>query len=271
MIPRSEKLSAKRLQGVELHTLHWGAPQLPPLVLLHGGGANAHWWDHIAPRLAREFHVIALDFRGHGDSDHPEQLQVGAFNDDLEALLDHLGRGDVALVGHSMGAGVALDHAARHPETKALVLIDLSRGAARRSRRSARLALALRRTYRSRAEAVARFRFLPPSDHADETLREAIAQRSVRDDGDGGFVFNFDPRWFGLPARPKPDLSAVRCPTLLVRGAESALLTREGAQDLLSELSDARLVEIAAAGHHVHVDRPDELLRELLSFFSESQ
>ena len=268
LMPRSEKFSCDGLRGVELHLLHWGDDDRPELILLHGGGANAHWWDHMAPLLAKEYHVVALDFRGHGDSDHPEELKVGAFSDDLEALLEHLGSANAALVGHSMGAHVALDHAARHSETRALVLIDLSRGASRRSRRSARLALSLRRTYHSRSEAVARFRFLPPSEHASEALRESIARHSVREESGERFGFKFDPRWFGLPARPRPDLSAVRCPTLLVRGAESALLTREGAESLAVEIGSSTLVEIAGAGHHVHLDRPDALLREMIRFLA---
>ena len=81
-------------------------------MLLHGGGANAHWWDHLAPELARSFHVVALDFRGHGDSDYPDP-ERGAFNWDLRALLDHLAAPDAVLVGHSMGAAIALEHAAR--------------------------------------------------------------------------------------------------------------------------------------------------------------
>ena len=59
-------------------------------MLLHGGGANAHWWDHVAPAFAERFHVVALDFRGHGDSERSDDLAVGAFNRDLEALLAEL-------------------------------------------------------------------------------------------------------------------------------------------------------------------------------------
>jgi len=121
--------------------LQWGDPAHPQLIFLHGGGANGNWWRHIAPSFADRFHVVALDFRGHGDSERPDELVVGAFNDDLEALLDHLNRNESALtsnrggnrrptvlVGHSMGAHVAFDHASREA-VQALVLIDPSRGA----------------------------------------------------------------------------------------------------------------------------------------------
>ncbi len=258
--PQSDTFRTRDAESPSLHALHWGDPSAPTLVLLHGGGANAHWWDHLAPSWSDRFHVVALDFRGHGDSERPETLRPGAFNDDLEALLEDLGKRDVFLIGHSMGAGVALDHAARHHEIRGLILLDLARGGARRSRRAARLALALRRTYATREEAIDRYRFFPPAEHADETLRLAIAHRSVGREPDGRYAFKFDPRWFTLPPRERPDPADVRCPALLVRGAESGLLSPEGAERWLEELPGARLAEIPGAGHHVQLDRPDAVI-----------
>ncbi len=260
------RFTTERLQGVVLNTLAWGDPERPLLVLLHGGGANAHWWDHVAPALAERFRVVALDFRGHGDSDFPEETRVGAFSDDLEALLEEEGDPPVVLMGHSMGGGIALDHAARHDRVRALVLIDVSRGASRRARRGARLALALRRSYATFDEAVARYRFLPASDHASETLRAHIAAHSVREEADGRFGFKFDPRWFGLPAKPRPDLSGVRCPVLLLRGCDSPMLTATGAEELVAELPEARAVAVPAAGHHVHLDQPQAFLEAVQPF-----
>lgn len=249
--------------------MHWGDPAAPLLFLLHGGGANAHWWDHLAPDLAATYHVVALDFRGHGDSSYPDALEVGAFNVDLEALYAHMGGRSAVLVGHSMGAHVALDHAARFADVRALALIDPARGGARRSRRAARLALALRRTYGSRQEAIERFRFVPGADHVDEALRRTIAERSVREEEGGRFGFKFDPRWFTVPARPAPDPSAVRCPALVVRGAESEILSSEGAEALVAELPRATLVEIPGAGHHVLLDRPAALRDALLGWLGD--
>jgi pimeloyl-ACP methyl ester carboxylesterase len=266
LTPKSDRFANSRSTGVVLHALHWGEAHDSIVVLLHGGGANAHWWDHIAPGLAGVHHVVALDFRGHGDSDHPDEQLAGAFNDDLEALLDQLGRKDVVLIGHSMGAHVALDHATRHSETRGLVLIDPSRGGGKRSRRMARLALLFRSTYRSKQEAVERYRFLPPSEHAAESLRIAIAEHSIRQEENGRWGFKFDPRWFGLPPRPRPDASRVACPTLVIRGSESSLLTPEGAAEWVAEMPHARGVEVAHAGHHVQIDRPEALRRLLREF-----
>ncbi len=266
MQPRSIRFTNDSCRGVTLHALEWGEVSHPIVVLLHGGGANAHWWDHIAPSLAEGKRVIALDFRGHGDSDHPDELMVGAFNFDLESLLNDLGTQDVVLIGHSMGAHVALDHAAHHPATRSLVLIELSRGGERRSRRVARLALSLRRAYSTREEAIDRFRFIPGAVHVEESLRHSIAANSVQPTADGRWAFKFDPRWFGVESRRRPDPADVSCPTLLVRGAESTLLSAEGAASLVDEIPDARLLEIEAAGHHVLLDRPLELIAALRGF-----
>ncbi len=257
-----------------MHALVWravadcGDRAGSPIVLLHGGGANAHWWDHLAGRLAECHPVYALDFRGHGDSQYPESRRVGAFDDDLEGMAAWLAREDLILIGHSLGAAVALEHASRHDATRAIALVDLARGGPAATGRRARLALSLRRTYRTRAEAIERFRFLPESSHASEALRAAIGAHSVREEPDGRFGYKFDPAWFALPSRPRPDLGLVRCPTLLVRGSESTLLTPEAARSFVAEVANARFVEIPDAGHHVPVDRPEQLLDCLEDFLA---
>ena len=238
----------------------------PPVVLLHGGGANAHWWDQIARALCRYRRVIALDFRGHGDSDYPEELEVGAFNADLEALCARLGSDALDLVGHSMGAQVALDHASRHPNIRKLVLLDPARGASQRSRRVARLALSLRRSYASRAEAIERYRVVPPSDRIASALLRRIAEHSIRQEKDGRWGFKFDPRWFGVPSRPPPDPGRVSAEVLVLRGGESSLLSPKGAETLVGEFPSARLVTIPEAGHHVHLDQPERTLETLIQF-----
>jgi pimeloyl-ACP methyl ester carboxylesterase len=264
-----ETVAGKGSERLRLHARHWGSQGSPTLVLLHGAGSNAHWWDHVAPHLARNHHVVALDFRGHGDSDYPETLIKGAFSNDLEALLEHLATPDAILMGHSLGAHVALWHAANREGTPAMVLIDLARGASPSRQRATKLALTLRRTYKSAQQAVLRFRFLPGAARAEESLRASIAGHSVRQEPDGRYGFKFDPRWFGVPSRERPDLSRVGCPTLLLRGAESNLLTEKGAQEVARAIPHCRLVTIPHAGHHVHIDQPDAVMNEVSGFLTE--
>lgn len=268
---RSRRFTTPALDGIVLHALHRGDPTRTPLVLLHGGGANAHWWDAVAPALAERFHVVALDFRGHGDSDHPEERLTGAFQSDLEALLAHLGDARAILMGHSMGGHVAMSHAATCADDarpRALIAVEVARGGARREKRRMRLALAARRTYATREEAVRRFRFLPPAPHADEATRRRVAERSVRREGDR-FGYKFDPGWFSVPPTPRPPVERIASPTLVVRGADSTLLTPEGAEALARELPRARVASIRDAGHNVHVERPGDFLETVLPFLDE--
>lgn len=254
------RFTRPELGGVYLHAQLRGDPNAPCVVMLHGGGANLHWWDEIAPSLAERFFVATLDFRGHGDSDHPEELVVGAFHHDLAALCDELGRERVAIVGHSMGGHVALDHSARNPRVWGLVAIEVSFGAAATDRRRTRLALTLRRPYATREEAIARYRLMPSTPNAPESLRRTLAEQSVRETDDGRFVYKFDPRWFGLPPAPHANLADVRCPALLIRGSESTLLTREGASAVVARMPAGRLIEISGGGHNVHLERPSEVI-----------
>lgn len=265
---RSERFTHPLLDGVTLHALHHGAAGRPTLVLLHGGGANAHWWDHLAPTLAERFHVVALDFRGHGDSDFPETAVAGAFSDDLDALLDMLGAPDAVLVGHSMGARIALERAARRPGTPALVLIDPAWRLSERRRDAARRVLTFRFTYASREDAIRRFRFQPEAKPT-EALRRAIAEHSVREDADGRFGFKFDPRWFSLPYRELPPLDRLSGPTLVLRGEHSPLLSEEAAADLCGRLPDVRLTVVPDSGHHVLIDQPRAVLAALEDFLEE--
>ncbi len=268
-VTRSQRFTTPSLAGIQLHTLEHRRDAQRLLVLLHGGGANAHWWDHLAPALCERFRVVALDFRGHGDSDHPDAIEPGAFARDLRALLEHLGADDAVLMGHSMGGHIALDHSALNSGVRALVAVEIVRGAPSRSRRSMRLALAARRTYRTREDALARYRFLPPAQNASEALRASIAAHSVREEPDGRFGFKFDPRWFTLPPTQPPKLSGVRCPTLIVRGAQSPLLSAEGAAAFAAEIASARVTVVEAAGHNLHVEQPEAFLAAVLPFLRE--
>lgn len=260
MHARCEDLTTE--DGVRLRLTLWGEPKRPPLVMLHGGGANARWWGPLATRLAPHFCCVGLDFRGHGDSETPEP-EPGAFQRDLDALARRF-EGRFALVGHSMGAQVALEFAARSDRVAGLVAIEVSRGASRKTGRRARLALAARRSYRTREDAIARYRFLPEGRTVDEAVRLEIAGHSVREEPDGRFGYRFDPRWFRIASLPPTPRRRITTPTLLIRGSDSPLLTREGAEQLANEIPNARVLEIAGAGHNVHLECPDATAQALL-------
>lgn len=267
---RSERFTRPELDGVHLHATHWGSADRPVVVLAHGGGANGHWWGGVGPVLAAAFHVVALDFRGHGESDFPERIAEGDFERDLHAVLEHLAAPDAALVGHSMGGEVVLRVAASgRARPRGAVLIDLARGRSEQDRRILRRALTIRHAYRSREEAVDRFRFVPQAVHAADALRLEIASRSVHQESDGRWSFKADPAWVDAVPRGPVSEAAVTCPTLFVRGAESGVCSEQGALELVAALPRGRLVTIPRAGHHVHVDAPEAAVREIRRFLHE--
>src|SRR5262245_44610480 len=102
------------VNGFTLRALEWGTRGRPVLCFLHGGSAHAHWWDGVAPTFADRYHVVALDQRGHGESDWPApgadgpRYATADFASDLFGVMDALGCRDITLCGHSMGGHNAM-------------------------------------------------------------------------------------------------------------------------------------------------------------------
>jgi len=114
-----------RVGDVGIHLREWST-QGPPIVLLHGLASSSHIWDLLAPRLAPGYRVIAIDQRGHGESDKPDSgYDFPSIVSDLHGLVEELGLSNFALVGHSWGGNVALQYAVTHPDfVSHLVLVD---------------------------------------------------------------------------------------------------------------------------------------------------
>ncbi|HSE92316.1 MAG TPA: alpha/beta hydrolase [Methylomirabilota bacterium] len=254
-----------------LNALEWGAPGGPGLCLLHGGAAHAHWFDLVAPAFAERFHVIALDQRGHGESDWPRPAAYGTedFAADLLGVFDALGWDRVILAGHSMGGHNAMAFASWHPaRVRALVVID-SRPALPEDRLSMMHRRGERpvRRYATAGEAVAAFRLLPRDTVADPVLLAHLARAGVAQ-RDGGWSLRFDPD-ANRTRRPVDNwalVSRITAPTLIVRGERSPILPPDMAERLRRAITDARLVEIAGAYHHLVLDRPAEFTAVLARF-----
>src|SRR5690242_427701 len=115
------------IAGLRLHLRDWGGPDTPPSILLvHGLASNARIWDLLAPLLAPSFRLVAIDQRGHGVSDKPDDgYDLATIAGDLAQVIDALGWSRPLVVGHSWGANVALQLAAGHPDLPAgIVLLD---------------------------------------------------------------------------------------------------------------------------------------------------
>ncbi len=273
--PRDHTLS---LRGFRLHYVEWGDPARPPLVLLHGITGHARTWDTLAVALAADWHVIGLDQRGHGDSEPAPDgdYTVGAMVDDLRAFADAGGLATFSLLGLSMGGRVAMGFAGAHPSrVERLVIVDIAPdihppGMARIRQMIANAPEAIE----SEEWAVETAMAANPRADVGE-LRHRI-KHALRREPDGTLTWKYarDLReMMRRGGRREPmdlweRLTHITCPTLLVRGAESDVLSPELAQRVVEALPDGRLAEVPDAGHTVPGDQPAEFVAVVRRFFA---
>jgi pimeloyl-ACP methyl ester carboxylesterase len=258
--------------GVQLHYHEWGTPAAPSLVLLHGGAAQAHWWDHLAPVLAEQYHVVAPDLRGHGDSSwvSPPAYEIEDYVGDVEETLAALPLVSPVLIGHSLGGFIALSYAARSAKTlSGLIVIDI--GFRLSSSRLMRLLRNLSApVYQDETDLLRRFQLLPSETTASSALRHHIARTSVHPLETGGFTLKFDrATMVRQPRDLSPVLSQITCPTLFLRGSHSQNLSMATLADMVYRCPRARGVEIPDAGHHVFLDNPTAFLNAVRDFLRE--
>jgi esterase len=250
--------------GTEL--VYWTWPGAgPATLLLHGIGNYGRYWDLFADAAAGRLALVAPDARGHGESGRPADGYATAdFTADALAVLDAMSIDRAVVVGHSMGGLHSINLTARHPErVRALVIVDASPdplpdGA----ERAQRLLTGRPSRFRDRPEARAYLeRTSPGYPAAVYENRLAFAFREE----DGGLVWRSDPAALArIMTRRMPTedrwaaLAAIACPTLVVRGTRSNVLSEDVAHEMVRSVPDGRLMEVDA-GHNVPLDRPREL------------
>ena len=263
--------------GAGIHYVAWGEPGRRGLVFVHGGGAHAHWWTHVAARFASEFRVVAIDLSGHGDSDHREQYAIDEWTEEVVAVA-HAGgiEGPAVVIGHSMGGFVTITTAALHGDELAGVIVcDSPVTAPDPEVESYRLreAFGRPRTYERVDDALVRFRTVPPQPHYLEFVVDHVARRSLRA-VDGGWQWKFDRRIFEQFARSMrgvalPYLPKVRCRFALLR-SEYGLVTHDIGASMYEALGRvAPVIEIPEAGHHAMLDQPLVLLTALRTLLAD--
>jgi esterase len=268
------------VEGFRLHYLNWGEHGTGgPILFLHGGGLNAHTWDVVCLMLRDRYRCLALDQRGHGDSEWSPGLDYGWHSHlrDIEGFAAHFKLRRPVVVGQSMGGMNAIGYAARHSaEMAGLVVVDVgpeinAAGGAR----------------------IRDFIAAPELDSPEEFLERAVKFNPLRDPrilrrslyynlrqlGNGKWSWKHDTRRAGegwneeTVARRTEELwkavAQIRCPTLVVRGALSDLISDEQAGKFAKALHNGRLVKVEKAGHNVQGDNPAGLLAVLRPFLEE--
>jgi pimeloyl-ACP methyl ester carboxylesterase len=268
------------LDGLRLHYTEWGPPTATPVLLLHGLNVQCHTWDPFARALAGEYHVIAMDMRGHGDSGWaPSGYRVRSMARDVHGLIDALGLGPVHLVGHSAGVRVAIAVAGEKPWTvRRLALSDAGPA------NSASGAVAMRDFIRAttnlrgfRDEQEAREFYLSFHPEWQPEFIDLHVRYQLRRNWAGKLVPKADPdvQWItGSVSLPDVDYlwemsKLLTMPTLLMVGRSSNVLDEEVVDRMLTAMPNAS-VRWFDAGHYFLREKPAEFLDVLTSFLRDS-
>lgn len=265
--------------GLRLHYLDFGGDSKPALVCVHGLTGNAHNFDALARHLEARYRVLALDVRGRGDSEWGAPLDYNpqVYVSDLKEFLDGLGIARATLVGTSMGGIISMMFAGGYPErVERLVLNDIGPEIAPAGlQRIVAYVSEAPEHFDDLAAVAAYYRATyPPAAKLGEAELAEWVRWSVKPAQGGGLAWKMDPAVRrpprgGAAARPI-DLwlhyTRVLAPILIVRGAESDVLSAETTARMLNVQRGARLVEVPGVGHAPSLVEPQALaaIREFL-------
>jgi pimeloyl-ACP methyl ester carboxylesterase len=266
-------------QRLKLHYVDWGNPDKPLLVLVHGGRDHCRNWDWVALDLRPNFHIIAPDLRGHGDSEHTVGGSYSMIDYvlDLSQLMSAVTREPATIVGHSLGGSIALQYTGTFPKRVIRVVsiegLGPPPGMIKESPAYERMGnwiaqmrdLSNRkaREYSSVEEALSRMKQANP--HLSDDQARHLTIWGVQRNENGTYSWKFDnyvhatsPYMFNT--RDAREIwGRITCPTMLIRGAESWAgdWVKDGR---FAVFKNADTVTIERAGHWVHHDQLGEFL-----------
>jgi pimeloyl-ACP methyl ester carboxylesterase len=275
-------------QRMRLHYVEWGNPDAPPLLLVHGGRDHCRSWDWVAEKLCRDWHIIAPDLRGHGDSEWAADgnYPITNYVYDLAQLIHQIDVNQVSIVAHSLGGNIANRYTGLYPDkVRKLVSIEGLGPSPDMLEERAKTPLAQhwREWIEKKRAAAGRLpRRYPTIDAAfdrmlqensyltPEQARHLTLQGTNRNE-DGSWSWKFDPQLHVWPFDDLPQAEieqlwqAVTCPTLLIYGVDTwaSSPARDGRAE---RFPAARVVEFANAGHWPHHDQFDRFMSELEGF-----
>lgn len=207
----------------------WGDAFASPVVLLHGLGGSSASWEAVGGLLGEEWRVYALDLRGHGESDWPDEYTFEQMRDDVLGFLDMCELDRVGVVGHSMGGVVAYLLAEEHADrVERLVLVE---------------------TPPPFPGQAAEGRPTGPVDYDENAVPEVQAQIAAP-----------DPRW-------EEELGQIVAPTLMIAGGPESAMPQDRLADMASLIPDCRLITLGG-GHQVHTRHADQVAQQITEFFT---
>jgi pimeloyl-ACP methyl ester carboxylesterase len=250
------------LRQMRFHFLEWGETDAPAIVLLHGGHQSAHSWDLVSLHLAQRYRVLALDQRGHGDSEWARDVSYSnhEMSLDAEAFIQAMGLEWPVLIGHSMGGRNAMLLMRRQAvKLRAAVIVDVGPEVSDKGRAAIAGFVQGNQEFDDLEHFVRNVRQYDPyrsREHIERTVKYNMLQRA-----DGKYISKCDsnPRRLGIVRASGPlenitlqDAAGFDLPVLLVRGANSNILAPDAADRFAAALPQGRLVTVPDCGHSVH-------------------
>jgi len=278
-------------QRLRLHYVDWGNEDAPPLLMIHGGRDHCRNWDWVAERLRDDYHIIAPDLRGHGDS---QWIQGGTYTTsdyvyDIAQLIHQLELAPLTIVSHSMGGGIALRYAGLYPENvKKLVAMEglgpspemlkqmeerkIDEGLRGWVDQLRKLSGRQVKKYPTLEQAIDRMQEANP--HLSDAQARHLTIHGVNRNEDGTYSWKFDNYVRAFPSiglRPEESsyiLGQITCPVLLLRGSES--WASDPVKDgRIKQFKNARSINIDNAGHWLHHDQLEKFLEHTRDFLAE--
>jgi pimeloyl-ACP methyl ester carboxylesterase len=260
------------VNGLRIHYLDWGSADRPPFIMLHGIGRIAHTFDHLAPRFAANYHVLAIDMRGHGDSDWDPKAAylVEDYVKDIEALVDTLRLRHLTLLGNSTGGRVVQVYAGLHPaNVKALIVEDvgperpasIANGFARQVEQDAA-------GWSSEGELLAQLK-KTNATVSEEQLR-AYAHFGTKPGPGGRIVWKRDPNLAKgfIETELWQYVRRITSPTIYIIGGRSTIVPAGTQVQLQKTIPGVEIITMPGLGHYPDAEAPDEFFAITSRFLS---
>ena len=274
--PAAYTESFVEIDGLQLHLQDYGTSGKPHMLCVHGGGANGHWFDFVAQGFTADYHVRAVDLRGHGDSDwhdaDPPNYNYTRHAADLHELTQKLDLRDFVLIGHSMGGMVSSVYTATYPgRAKALIVVD-SNLVMSPERIAGFQAVANRpaRDYATQEEFIATYRVRPGASTAPPEALRYLARHSGRRFDDGRWRHKVDRRTYANrePVDSYGLWNRIKIPALLMKAGNSLRMTPESIVEIKSRAPQVKTTVVPDADHHITLDNPAGFIRAAKEFLA---
>ncbi len=276
--------------GLKLHYVEWVNPGAPTLLLVHGQMDHYRSWDFIARTLHRNFNIIAVDLRGHGDSEWStgNSYSVVEHIYDLRQLINQLKLNDITIISHSLGGAISLKYSGIYPEKvkyiiaiegigasperlKAAEKIDSSKIFCKWAEKVDKVNQHTKYNYQTQQEAINRMQQINPNFSVE--LAQHLTIHGLKMNVNKHYSWKFDPQ---LRAYHPFDMNAkdtralwrnITCPVLLVRGKKS-WASNPAEDGRVNYFSDVQVVNVPNAAHWVHHDQYDLFMNAVNEFLN---